>query len=101
MVERTIESEVEKVFEIIKQDQNFILEGGAGSGKTYSLISIIKKYLLRNRNNRLYVLLILTTLLQRLGHESLMIIYGFQQFTSLSGMSLEVSKKRLKNVLLS
>lgn len=43
MVERTIEPEVEKVFELIKQGQNFILEGGAGSGKTYSLISIIEK----------------------------------------------------------
>ena len=43
MVERTIEPEVEKVFESIKQGQNFILEGGAGSGKTYSLISIIEK----------------------------------------------------------
>lgn len=43
MVERTIESEVKKVFEVIKKDQNFILEGGAGSGKTYSLISIIEK----------------------------------------------------------
>lgn len=43
MVERTIEPEVEKVFELIKQGQNFVLEGGAGSGKTYSLISIIEK----------------------------------------------------------
>ena len=43
MVEKTVEPEVEKVFEVIKQDQNFILEGGAGSGKTYSLISIIEK----------------------------------------------------------
>lgn len=43
MVERTIEPEVEKVFELIKQGKNFILEGGAGSGKTYSLISIIEK----------------------------------------------------------
>lgn len=43
MVERTIEPEVEKVFELIKQGQNFIFEGGAGSGKTYSLISIIEK----------------------------------------------------------
>lgn len=43
MVERTVEPEVEKVLEVIKQGQNFILEGGAGSGKTYSLISIIKK----------------------------------------------------------
>jgi len=43
MVEKTVEPEVEKVFEVIKQGQNFILEGGAGSGKTYSLISIIEK----------------------------------------------------------
>lgn len=43
MVERTVEPEVGKVFEVIKQGQNFILEGGAGSGKTYSLISIIEK----------------------------------------------------------
>ncbi|MGT2757735.1 hypothetical protein [Streptococcus ovuberis] len=39
------EADLNKVnqFELIKQDQNFILEGGAGSGKTYSLISIIEK----------------------------------------------------------
>lgn len=43
MVTKTVEPEVEKVFEAIKQSQNFILEGGAGSGKTYSLISIIEK----------------------------------------------------------
>ena len=33
MVEKTVGPEVEKVFEVIKQGQNFILEGGAGSGK--------------------------------------------------------------------
>lgn len=43
MAERTIEPEVEKVFEAIHKGLNFILEGGAGSGKTYSLISIIEK----------------------------------------------------------
>ena len=43
MVERTIEPEVEKVFDAIERNQNFILEGGAGSGKTYSLIAIIEK----------------------------------------------------------
>lgn len=43
MVERTIEPEVEKVFDAINRNQNFILEGGAGSGKTYSLIAIIEK----------------------------------------------------------
>lgn len=43
MVKRIIEPEVEMVFEAIKEDKNFILEGGAGSGKTFSLISIIEK----------------------------------------------------------
>ena len=43
MVERIIEPEVEKVFEAIKRGHDFLLEGGAGSGKTYSLISIIEK----------------------------------------------------------
>ena len=101
MVEKTVEPEVEKVFEVIKQGQNFILEGGAGSGKTYSLISIIEKISMEEPKNRLYALLILTMLLQRLDLESLTIIYGFQLFTILYGMSLKISKKRLKNVLLS
>lgn len=43
MVKKIIEPEVEMVFEAIKEDKNFILEGGAGSGKTFSLISIIEK----------------------------------------------------------
>lgn len=43
MVKRTIEPEVENIFELIRSEKNFILEGGAGSGKTYSLISIIEK----------------------------------------------------------
>lgn len=43
MVEKTIEPEVENIFELIRSEKNFILEGGAGSGKTYSLISIIEK----------------------------------------------------------
>ncbi len=37
-----IEKEVNEAFQCIKDNNNFILEGGAGSGKTYSLISLIK-----------------------------------------------------------
>ena len=37
-----IEKEVKEAFQCIKDNNNFILEGGAGSGKTYSLISLIK-----------------------------------------------------------
>lgn len=36
-----LEKEVLKALQCIKDYQNFILEGGAGSGKTYSLISLI------------------------------------------------------------
>jgi len=36
-----LEKEVLKALQCIKNGENFILEGGAGSGKTYSLISLI------------------------------------------------------------
>lgn len=37
----TLEKEVSEALQCIKNGENFILEGGAGSGKTYSLISLI------------------------------------------------------------
>ena len=37
----TLEKEVLEALQCIKDGENFILEGGAGSGKTYSLISLI------------------------------------------------------------
>lgn len=37
----TLEKEVLEAIQCIKNGENFILEGGAGSGKTYSLISLI------------------------------------------------------------
>lgn len=39
-------SEEDQIFEHIKNKHNFLLSGGAGSGKTYSLIEIIKKFYL-------------------------------------------------------
>ena len=36
-----LEKEVQEALQCVKVYQNFILEGGAGSGKTYSLISLI------------------------------------------------------------
>lgn len=41
MAASTLEKEVLKALDCIKEGKNFILEGGAGSGKTYSLISLI------------------------------------------------------------
>ncbi|QZY53898.1 AAA family ATPase [Crassaminicella profunda] len=43
MAEARLELEVEKVFEHIKNGENFLLSGGAGSGKTYSLVQVIKE----------------------------------------------------------
>ena len=40
MAEKIMEPEVKKALECIEHKQNFILTGGAGSGKTYSLVSL-------------------------------------------------------------
>ncbi|MBQ3160618.1 MAG: ATP-dependent helicase [Oscillospiraceae bacterium] len=36
-------SELEEIFEHIKNKKNFLLSGGAGSGKTFSLVAVINK----------------------------------------------------------
>lgn len=41
MATTILESEVIDALQCIRENKNFILEGGAGSGKTYSLISLI------------------------------------------------------------
>lgn len=34
----SLESEVQQIFQSIDEGRNFLLSGGAGSGKTYSLV---------------------------------------------------------------
>lgn len=49
MVEEvTLEPEVIQIFECIDQGKNFLLSGGAGSGKTYSLVQVIREAIHRN-----------------------------------------------------
>ncbi len=43
MVAKIIEPEVRRALDCIEKGQNFILTGGAGSGKTYSLVSLIEE----------------------------------------------------------
>lgn len=43
MVARKLEYEVIRIFECIENRENFVLSGGAGSGKTYSLVSVINE----------------------------------------------------------
>lgn len=48
MAQRELEPEVIKIFEHIAHGKNFLLSGGAGSGKTYSLVHVIKEVIDRN-----------------------------------------------------
>ena len=52
-----LEKEVLEALKCIKQGKNFILQGGAGSGKTYSLVSLIKELF---RENPSYKILCIT-----------------------------------------
>lgn len=38
-----LEPEVREIFDCIDAKRNFLLSGGAGSGKTYSLVSVIRQ----------------------------------------------------------
>ncbi len=44
----TLEPEVQKIFEHIDNGENFLLSGGAGSGKTYSLVQVIGQAIKEN-----------------------------------------------------
>ena len=50
MVERrlSLEPEVKQIFQAIDEGRNFLLSGGAGSGKTYSLVSVIRQVISEN-----------------------------------------------------
>lgn len=43
-----LEPEVQEIFKSIDRDKNFLLSGGAGSGKTYSLVSVIRQVIAEN-----------------------------------------------------
>ncbi len=48
MVTEKLEKEVIEVFKLIDEKKNFVLSGGAGSGKTYSLVAVINEIYSRN-----------------------------------------------------
>lgn len=43
-----LEPEVVEVLKLIEEGENFLLSGGAGSGKTYSLVNVIRQVILEN-----------------------------------------------------
>lgn len=42
MVEERLKNELTQIIEHIQQGHNFLLSGGAGSGKTYTLVEIVR-----------------------------------------------------------
>ena len=44
----SLEPEVQEIFQSIDDGRNFLLSGGAGSGKTYSLVSVIREVITEN-----------------------------------------------------
>lgn len=45
---QNLEPEVQEIFKGIDEGRNFLLSGGAGSGKTYSLVSVIRQAIAEN-----------------------------------------------------
>lgn len=43
-----IKDEFQQIMELIRYGENFLLSGGAGSGKTYSLVQVIKQVIAEN-----------------------------------------------------
>jgi len=48
----TLEPEVQKILECIDYNRNFLLSGGAGSGKTYSLVQVIRQVIEEHPTSR-------------------------------------------------
>jgi DNA helicase-2/ATP-dependent DNA helicase PcrA len=44
----TLEPEAQEIFQCIDNKRNFLLSGGAGSGKTYSLVQVIRQVIAEN-----------------------------------------------------
>lgn len=48
LMRTNLEPEVQQIFDCIDNQQNFLLSGGAGSGKTYSLVQVIRQAIAEN-----------------------------------------------------
>lgn len=47
-----LEPEVQEIFQCIDNNRHFLLSGGAGSGKTYSLVQVIRQVILENPTSK-------------------------------------------------
>lgn len=80
MVEENIDcldKEVIEIFKHIKNNENFLLKGGAGSGKTFTLIQTIKEIFRRNPKSKVvcitYTNAAVNEICERYNHENLIV----------------------------
>lgn len=68
-------TEVDEIFEHINNGRNFLLSGGAGSGKTYTLVQVIKRVIEENPSAMIacmtYTNAAVKEIEERVGHEHL------------------------------
>lgn len=68
-------AEIQEIFEHINNGRNFLLSGGAGSGKTYTLVQVIKKVIEENPSSLIacmtYTNAAVKEIEERVGHQNL------------------------------
>lgn len=72
-----LENEVQQIFKLIDERRNFLLSGGAGSGKTYSLVQVIRQVLLENTSAKVacmtYTNAAVKEIKERVDHDNLQV----------------------------
>lgn len=73
----TLEPEVQDIFCHIDNGDNFLLSGGAGSGKTYSLVQVIKQVIEENPNSKVacmtYTNAAVKEITERVNHKNIVV----------------------------
>lgn len=75
MAEERLKDELAQITEYIQQGHNFLLSGGAGSGKTYTLVKVVR-WIIENDPSSLVACITYTNaavkeIAQRVNHENL------------------------------
>jgi len=63
-----LEPEVIRILELVAEGENFLLSGGAGSGKTYSLVQVIKEVIRENPGSRVACMTYTNTAVKEIEH---------------------------------
>jgi len=73
----TLEPEVQEILSHIDNGDNFLLSGGAGSGKTYSLVGVIKQVISENPTSKIacmtYTNAAVKEIEERVNHKNLVV----------------------------